>query len=448
MLSVCLALALATAPTPRILPDSDVTVFAPKLGRLSTLQGFLTRAGEHSALFRPSSYTGDFLPLLGLDPFSAKSLEGAGLDLTSDATMNLRGDTHLTCVMLADAPLFESRVDGALARLGTPTSQKLEGVRVRFAKGESNMPAASLRLGREVCVVSGTSLLERDLTGFARWMNRPRLPPPVSSQGLNGVAFLWMGRNVVGLDGKTDTLKVDGRSEASRYRPVLVAPEPVATASVLPSGVAWVRARAQPSALAGNLRTVIERLVGGRGEPRWEEFFAKLTPFLTGELLTRVDRIHAEQPLAEFQGRFFAFKEATLLEVKDPAAVEALVKSLVPGGRLVVGPNRLEVGVKGSYLYAASTDAALAAITPVFAAKPQKPAHALEGTLEGPAVARALAEVSLLDVIGDKQLMAAFLASGELGPLLQATRSLSFWADTAGPALHFHLVWGLSPPRR
>ena len=70
--------------------------------------------------------------------------------------------------------------------------------------------------------------------------------------------------------------------------------------------------------------------------------------------------------------------------------------------------------------------------------------HAVDFTADPKRVARALSQVSLMDVMSNQQLAALFAMSAELGLLLSNSARLNGWLDSApGGAHRFSLTWAL-----
>jgi hypothetical protein len=456
MLALFLALQLAQTPVPHALPRSDVVAFAPKLSALSGLHEFMERAGERSALMRPSTYSTDFHPLLSVDPFRPESLQLAGIDPAGPATVSERGDTHVTCTQLSDVKLFERRATERLTAEGTVTSKRAEGgVALKAAQRETLYPAAYLLKGHEACAISGTSITSSTLTELTHWMAHPPDPPSPHRSGLLGALFLWTRGGVVGADGTRDKLTLDARSTSSHLPLVLASPAPTAAASVPPSGVVFVRARSLPGPLAqtamGQLGLVCQRCQ----TPGWGKFFAALSSALTGEVLARVDRVRVDAPLSDPAGRFFALKQATLFELKQAQGVKDALTALAKeeglpttadGVKVTIGAGVLSAGVRGRFLYATTDEGALEAVKPAFTAKASTPAHALEVALDSRALAQALGQISLLDIVADQKLIGLFAASTELGPLLSVSAPIHVWAEPQSGGTHVHLTWELQRP--
>jgi hypothetical protein len=188
--------------------------------------------------------------------------------------------------------------------------------------------------------------------------------------------------------------------------------------------------------------------------PAWTAFFSTLGPALEGEVLTRVDRIQVTAPLSEPAGRFSALKQAAAFELKSPEAVKAALRTLAKAEGFTshgqqevsvsIGASLLTLGVQGSFFYATNDEPALAALAPVFTAKPTLPAHALDAALDPKALASALNQISLLDVVADRRLVALFALRSELGPLLEVSDDLRAWAQPQSTGVHLHLSWRLS----
>ncbi len=72
----------------------------------------------------------------------------------------------------------------------------------------------------------------------------------------------------------------------------------------------------------------------------------------------------------------------------------------------------------------------------------------MDFTADPKKVARALSQVSLMDIMSNQQLAGLFAASAEVGPLLSNSERITGWLDSApGGGHRFSLTWTL-PPRR
>jgi len=72
--------------------------------------------------------------------------------------------------------------------------------------------------------------------------------------------------------------------------------------------------------------------------------------------------------------------------------------------------------------------------------------HGAEVSIDAPKISRTLSQVSLLDALGSRDLAPLLVVSSEVGPLLDASRPLKGWVDTASDgSLRFALTWTLLP---
>jgi hypothetical protein len=447
-----LVVSLAFGASPRALPHADLVAYSPRLSALSGLSAFLAEAGPHSPLFRASAYTQDFHPFLAVDPLRPESLKLAGMDPNGPATRSDRGTTHVTCTALADPKTFETVAREHLAGYGEVTSQRTGGFSVVTAKSEARFPAGYLLKGKEACSFSGTDLTKSSLDELIRWMGKPPSGPAPSTAGLSGALWVWSRDAVAGIDGKKDELTVDMRATSTRMGPSLEAASPTALAAVPRSGAAYVLVKSNPTALAATVHSELSRVCQSCRAPAWDTFFSALGPALTGQLLARVDRIQVSEPLSAPTGRFSSLKQAALLELVDAekakAAIEALAQAqkLAPHGdgvELSLGGTLLAVGVRGNLLYLSSDEKALAALGPAFTAKPTLPAHSLDLAVDPRALAGALGQISLLDVVADKELVGLFALSTQVGSLLNASDSIRLWGQPETTGARLHMTWRL-----
>jgi hypothetical protein len=460
-LSALLGLAaavLAAAPLPRVAAHADASVFIPRLDKLEALGAFASRAGERTTLFRPSSWTPEFHPLLPVDPTRRASLTAAGMDPAGDATVSWIREGKLSCVSLADAALFQKRADERLAELGTVTRKSDGGVTLVTTALETTVRAGYALEGRTAC-----SFTNGGPTSLAGEAQKRAKRGAVSTEwqralSLPGVAF-GIGRGVtVGVRSTPSVLTVAGKG-GHWPLPALRAPGLSPYGAMTPTGLLFARAEVDPRAvpdlahwLAGQVATVCSGCAPGSLDAVAE----KLAVVLTGNVLLRVDRAEVTRPLKTPAGRFFALRQASLAELAQPEAAAGLLAAVgqLSGARaegegfiLPVTGGELLVGVHGVHLYIANDLRALKSALDASSANPGKQAHALEAWVDPALVAKALRQVSLLDVMTSEALASLFALGTEVGPLLGITAHISAWVDGAGDTQRGEMTWALQPEK-
>jgi hypothetical protein len=179
-----------------------------------------------------------------------------------------------------------------------------------------------------------------------------------------------------------------------------------------------------------------------------------VTQQLTGHLLVLVDSVQVKASLRTPEGRFFAPRQAIAAQVKDAAKLkEALAplanfpgaQALADGYTLAVKGGSVSVRQKGPHLVFGNDEAVVKTLLDSVSDKSGKLPHAVDFTADPKKVSRGLSQVSLIDIMGHKQLAGLFAMSTEMGPLLAHSERLSGWLDSApGGGHRFSLAWTLA----
>lgn len=456
MLSLLLASALAVTP-PHASKAADVVAYVPRLDRTGALMSWLSRAGERAVVLRPSSWQSEFHPLLHVDPTSAQSLEQNGLSPSGSATVSEIGESRMTCATLGDAKKFEKLIAESLSARGDLVRTKVSGKPVLVSQLGKEWIAGAVVLGHEACSVASPHATRILLQEAIRLLGSSSTDPRFRGVDLSKSA-LWVATRSgpVGMDASTDVLTAESRMTGLPLAAMYVhGDSPYASAK--PSGLLFARTQVTPSEVARVTETIAERvrLVCRTCDPKAVSALAsELTPHLTGHLLVRADRFEPGQDLRSPQGRFFALKLAALAQVDNGPQVLALLSKAqswpnaraVNGGiALATAAGTLTVGVRGAELFLANDSTALQALLDLPLGKPAPLAHALEASVDPARVTQAFSRVSLLDVVGSRELAAMFALGTEVGPLFAITRTVNGFADPSGPALKLHAGWTLLP---
>lgn len=454
MLSAVLAAALAA--TPRPLPNADSGLYVPRMDRLGGLLAFMTRAGERSVTLRPSTWFSEFHPLLVLDFTQAESLAAAGIAPSGSATLSWRGEGRMSCVDLADGKRFEERAAERLAMLGTLWRGKLRGSPVVAAKApDGTLLAGYARKGNTACAVSSPQNAKPLLEAAVGAAGKPSATGAWGRlRGLSGALFYVSADAVAGLDGTARALAVDGRMRLPAPGLVKGGQSPYAAGAG--PGLLAIRAQVARNDIPSAVRSLTGSIAAlCKACPRSDVAAVEqaIGERLTGHVSLLVHAVDVRGRLRTAADRYWAARHAWLAEVDDPAAAKKALERAraLPGGRatgagtaIAVGGGEISLGVHGRHLFVANDASALKAALDALPQKPSALAHGAEMAMDPARTARALAGISLLDVMSSKELAGLFALSTELGPLLSITESVRGFADTEGSTSHrVGLTWTL-----
>lgn len=452
----------ALAAGPRAPADAEWAAYAPKAFALGSLSPFLTRAGERSVLLRPSSWREDFHPLLSIDLTRPDELARAGIDLNGSATVSSKDDFTFTCVQLADVEKYEQRCLTRIATLGKHFRELKDGViRVGARDTLDRVLAGYVLRGKESCAIRGRGRsVDQKFDEAAKLLgkNAGGLPYKLAD-GLGGAAVLVSKQGVVTLKGGELLLASDGRSKGVPTTGLLGAgPSPFALAA--PEGLGWVKLRGDRARLDGATDAVVRTLMQvcfACEKAMLDQVVKGMLPQLAGNGFAYAREVQVRGSLKSMSGRFFALRHVLLADVLDEkAAREALapigkvvgVKPLPSGEGYLVSmkEGELRFGVRGRFLYIANDERALDAALRGAARGEGNQAHGLELRLDPRKLARALAQIPLLDALGSQELTGLVLVAGEVGPLLLGSERIWGWLDPTGPeSARGHLEWTLLP---
>ncbi len=458
--ALLLAVALAV---PRAPAQASISVYVPRLDKLSEVTSFMAAAGQYSALLRPGNLRSEFHPLLGVDPTSIDALKAAGIDPTGPATVSLVGGDRVSCVTLKDPKLYAQRASERLSDLGSAWKSKAGGLALFGATIGERVIAGYVLQGRESCAVSsGQGLtVEPTLRSAAALFTAPAAAEWKTITALPGAAFIRTRYASAGLKGDVDHLTAEGRSGRLGL-PALRSGGASPYAAVGPSGLALLKLRVDPSgipALMDQVRAQVHAFCRDCDGAKVQQLTALLQSHLTGNVLLRVESVKVKGSLRTNAARFFAARHAWLAELQGAPEVAHALEALreVPGALkrdegyvLPSDGEALQVGVHGNHLFfgndAHAVEEALALLTPK---SEGKQSHGAELRVDPKGVARGLAQIGLFDILGSQELAGLFAAGTELGPLLLASDKISAWADS-GPdgANRFQATWTLSHPAK
>jgi hypothetical protein len=455
ILSAVLAVALAAVPRP--LPKSESGLYLPRLDRLEGLLAFMTRAGERAVTLRPSTWFSEFHPLLELDFTRGESLAEAGIAPAGSATLSWLGDGRMTCLDLSNPERFEARARERLATLGTLWEGKLRGSPVVAARSpEGALLAGYARKGNLSCAVSSPSGARPLLEAAIRAMDKPSTGGGWGRlRGVSGALFFVSPDGVAGLDGTRRSLTVDGRARLPAPSLAKGGQSPYAPAAG--TGLLWMRAqiaRADVPSAVSSLTGSISKLCASCAPGNVPALNVALGELLTGQVSLLVEGMNVRGRLRSDAERYFALRHAWLAEIDDPAMAMKVLHTYLgalPGARatgagyaIAVAGGEISVGVQGRQLFVANDSSALKGALNAVADKPSPLAHGAELQLNPARTARALAGISLLDVMSSKEMAGLFALSTELGPLLSITESVRAFADGGRGSPHqLGLTWTL-----
>ena len=460
MLSLVLAATLAAAPAPRAATGASTVVHIPQLNKLTGLHAFMSRAGTHAALARPSTWASEFHPFLSVDPMRPESLSAVGIDPAGAATVSFIRQGKVSCARLADAKLFRTRADEALASSGAVKTGTTKGVTTATVPRSSGGRAGYALKGQDMC--SFTTLYEDDdaLNEATRLLTKA--PAADARLGkLPGVVFILQGPVVAALDGTGDTLQAEGTATRLPLPPFQAAgTSPYGT--LKHEGLLFSRAQVAPAGLSqavGSVRWSVQKLCPTCPPEQVEAVARAVTEQLTGHLAVLVDSVQVKASLRTPEGRFFAPRQAVAAEAKDAAKLKAALAPLAafPGATALEDGHSLPlkggavfIRQKGKHLVLGNDEAVVKTLLDSLQDTGAKLPHAVDFTADPKKVARALSQVSLMDVMSNPQLGSLLLGSSEAGPLLSNSERLTGWLDSAPGGSHrFSLTWTLPalPPK-
>ncbi|MFO0600271.1 MAG: hypothetical protein U0228_33485 [Myxococcaceae bacterium] len=444
IISVTLALLLSGAPPPKS-PEASVVGVVPQLSQATSLVPFFTHAGTRSVLLRPEAWKNDAHPLLELDVTDPDALARAGLDAKGPLTRALVGDVTAGCVRIANLDTYRKAVDARLARQGD-VFEKMEGPVSIYGTRDpiGRVLAAYSVLGKDSCALNGHGhSVESLFPLLAKWTSKAPTAPGWTAAGKSAAPLLLVlpsgaPSGVVSVAAKEFELNLDARLKSAPFAQFAGAgPSPFG--QFRSPGMAVFRGRLAPAQLPSLVQQVVRAFPNG-------QVFAPLAPelatLLTGNTAAVVSHVKVTNGLRTREARFFALKWALVAELTDPAKVAALLATLDPGV-FKLREGTLVAAVENNVLVV-STDAdarskALAAL----ATSSGKQAHGFEFEVDPQAVAKGLQQVPLLEAVQAPELAALVGASTELGPLLQASTSVSGWLDSGAGGHSGVATWKL-----
>jgi hypothetical protein len=456
MLSLVLAATLAAAPAPRAAPSATTVVHIPRLDKLSGLQGFMSRAGTHAALMRPSTWAAEFHPFLVVDPMRPETLSAVGIDPAGAATISFIRRGKVSCTRLADVKAFQTRAGEALATSGAVKTATTKGVTTASAPRSSGGRAGYALKGSEMC--SFATLYDDDDALKEAVKLIGKAPAADTRLGkLPGVAFVIQGPLVVGLDATADALQAEGTATQLPLPPFQTAGvSPYGTMKL--DGLLFSRAQVAPAGLSqavGSVRWSVQQVCATCPPAQVEAVAKAVTEQLTGHVVVLVDSVQVKASLRTPEGRFFAPRQAVAAEVKDAEKMKAALaplagfqgaQSLEDGYSLALKGGNVFVRQKGKHLVMGNDEAVVKGLLEALPDTGAKLPHAVDFTVDPKKVARGLSQVSLMDIVSNQQLAGLFAASAEVGPLLSNSERITGWLDSApGGAHRFSLTWALPP---
>lgn len=453
MLSLLLATALAAAPAPRATASAKAVVHIPRLDKLSGMLAFMSRAGTYSAMARPASWGAEFHPFLTVDPFRPESLASVGMEPSGPATLSYVDRGKVSCVLLADPQAFQAKATEALATGGPVKTTTAKGLTTVSAPRGTGRAGYVLK-GQDVC--SFATLYDDDDLQKETVKLLGKAPAPDSRLSkLPGAVYVLQGSNVVGLEATADALQAEGTS-AQLPLPPFQASSTSPYGALKLDGLLVGRAQVAPAGLpqaVGSVRSSLQQLCSNCPPEKVDAVAQAVTQQLTGHVLVLVDSVQVKASLRTPEGRFFAPRQVVAAEVKDADKVKAALspladfpgaQALADGYTLALRGGTLFVRQKGKQLVVGNDEAVVKGLLESIPDKGAKLPHAVDFTADPKRVARALSQVSLMDVMSNQQLAALFAMSAELGLLLNNSERISGWLDSAPGGTHrFSLTWAL-----
>ena len=454
MLSLLLATTLAAAPAPRTLDAATTVVHIPQLDKLSGIYAFMSRAGVHAALARPSTWNSEFHPFLSLDPMRPETLSAVGIDPAGPTTLSFVKRGEISCSRLSNPQAFQTRANEALSSTTPVKTGLAKGVATASASRGTGRAGYVLK-GQDVC--SFATLYDDDDLLKATLKLIGKTPAPDARLGkLPGTLFVIQGATVVGLDGTADALQAEGTTTRLPLPPFQASSASPYGALKL-DGLLFSRAQVAPSGLSqavSAVRSSVQQVCPTCPPGQVQAVAQAVTQQLTGHMVALVDSVQVKASLRTPEGRFFAPRQAVAAQVKDAAALkEALApladfpgaQALPDGYALALKGGTVSVRQKGSHLVIGNDEATVKTLFDALSDKSAKLPHAVDFTADPKKVARGLSQVSLIDVMSSPQLASLVAMSTEAGPLLSQSERISGWLDSApGGGHRFSLAWTLA----
>ena len=464
-LLLCLLTAAPARGTsgPRAPADAEFAFFIPKLEDAALMVPFLDVAGQRSGLLRREGWRNEVHPLLRLDVTRTDSLIESGLDPSGAGTLSFRGELSFSCVSLADVKKYEAACAERLKTLGVPWRKEIDGVWVVGAKDVLGRVLAGYVLkGKESCAIGGGgNTVEKPLLELGKLLAKPPTAAMwKTAQGLPGQVVFVSAKAAVGIKGNGLVLTHEfksGKYPVARLSGAGPTPYGAGTFDAL----LWSRLRveqAQVPQLLSDMTGLVAKLCAGCDQVLLSSAATAMAPTLSGNALLVLQQVKVKGTLRTFGGRFFAAQLAMLAEASDPkAAREALeglgklkgAKALESGEgySLLMREGEVKVGVREGHLYFSNDAAVLEATFKGLPAGSSNQAHGAEFGVDPQRLARALAQVPLVDVLAVPELAGLLAVSAEGGPLLLASEKMAGYADTdAAAAVRGQLVWTLKQP--
>lgn len=465
MLSLVLAASLAAAPAPRAATGSETVVHIPRLDALQGLTAFLSRAGQNAALLRPGVWFAELHPFLSLDPSRPDTLTAMGIDPTGPLTVSLRDTGRISCTHLADPKTFQTKALAVLATASTkeePKPTQAGGVTTVSIQSESRGKVGYVLKGQEACAFSsvGGGFVDNG-QGQVMLKEATRLvskTPKTDARlaALPGVAYVLLPERgmVVGLDGTGTELRLEGTATQLPLPPFQTSGMSPYGA-MQPAGLLVSRAHVAPAGVAqavNSVRTNIQRVCPECPPAEVTSVSRAVAERLTGHVLLVVDGVKSRSNLRVPEGRFFAPRQALAAEVTDAAAMKTALAPLAkfPGAKALPDGYALEVKggsvfmrLKGRHLVMGNDEAVTQSLLDSLSEQGAKLPHAVDFTVDPKRLSRGLAQVSLMDAMGDQHLAGIFAMGLELGPLFANSERISGWLDSTSGGHRFSALWTL-----
>lgn len=453
--------------------SADASLYFPKAGiGGERLGSFLETAGRYSPLLDPQGFKQEAHPLFLLDLTTPRSLEPFGIDPEGPYTLSAVGEGRVTCTRLRNPKRYEQRAGERLSVAGKPWNAEFRGSVLKGAQEAGQVVEGYALRAREACAAVHPSDTERLLKDAAVSLNAAAGASDRRLNALPGVAYLFVGKALFGLDATPTQLSVEGALPENWLPPLApsaVVPygPPGALTEVPGEGLLFARGQVASAGISRWVQAIeseLKKSCKGCLDSTTDDAIKALSSALTGKVALRLSGLSLSGPLPKGGSRLFLFKGAAVAEVSDGAKVSALLDGVaqrdhrgdfIKGGtgwRLQLGGERaLQLALQGNHLLVGNDEPSLQKMKQVIASAPALLHHGAEVVMDAPALAASLGRVSLLDVLGSAELAAAVAAGAELRPLLKATQKLAATLDTqqslgagGGPGTRLSGKWAIS----
>ena len=432
----------AAPPAAQALEKPEWALEVPRIDRVPDLLTFFTRAGEEAALLLPTTWLPELHPLFPLDFEDPAQLQSAGVAKSSALVVSEAKLKRMTCLQVESLPKYAERADAQLTLQGEVSRQKIGAIQTVSAKREGKVVAAYAVKGKTVCSILSGRGHEATVKDAVAAVGRPA--PAASKQG---PARLWLPTGSGYLKGDAKSLHAQGEQH-TRAIPKLATSTPGALDEHVPSGLLFVRGRVDPEDLMTFFEPNLIQLCSACPPHAVKKLLAVLAQEMSGEFIWRIDGLNPNPDFSTQASRIRSIRYAVGFGLANSEGApgrfaEALTQSGASGQatewEVPLDGRGVSIRFEGSTVWLFTDKKALERL---------RKSPASSGQLDGATYARldakeagkALSRISILDLLRRPELASLVAVSAEVGPLLEASRSLEWHLEPDG---QFSFDWQL-----